>query len=152
MLRKAKWKGYVALVLGFFAGIITIWNWIILVEQATRGVFPDFWFGCLQVLRVASVGYFAFIAHRHLSNAPVAESRWQRMGWGKILLGAWISYSSIQQELHPIHHRYEMKPSNDAQAAGMDAARYVILPGLAIGLLGWGIGPAFRNGENSAAK
>lgn len=145
-IKRSKWKGYSAAFFACLIALPVLWNWLASVQWVMKGIWPDPWVIAGQFWRSAFIVYFALVAHKHLASSPHTGD-WPKAGWGRIVLGAWLLFSALQQQLHPTHSPYEMKPSNDAEAAGMLATRTVLMPGLGVGLLAWGIARAFSTDD-----
>jgi hypothetical protein len=130
MIRKAKWKGYTALVEAGLVGFFALWNGLSLAWRAAHGVFPTFGFAVGYLLRTAVVFYCAFIAHRYLSAQPMSNSPWQSAGWARIVAGAALLAACIKHFVRP--SPTDFQPSTAAEAAGALFAQVVLVPGLGV--------------------
>jgi len=145
MIRKAKWKGYVALALACLVGFFALRNGVSLARQAAHGVFPTLGFAVGYLLRLTVVFYCASIARRHLSLQPMSDSPWQSAGWARIIIGAFLLTVCIKRLFWPSPTEYA--PATAAEAAGALLVQVILFPGLGIGLIVWGIARAFGKGD-----
>jgi len=149
-----KWKGYTALVVGCALAIAILRTWLVFAEGAARGAFPDIWSGIAQLWRIALAGYLGMIAYKHLGPPATGDVRWRRAGWGRIVLGAMLLFSIVQRRFYPKPPgRYDFTPSNDSQAAGMELAQSILIPGMGLLLLVWGLSLVIRrNGKSGSSE
>jgi hypothetical protein len=145
-IKRSKLKGYSAAFFACLIALLVLWNWLALVQWMMKGIWLDSWVIVGQFWRFAFLVYLALVAHKHLASSQ-QKGHWPKAGWGRIVLGTWLLFSALQQQVHPTHGPYEMKPSNDVEAAGMLATRTVLMPGLGVGLLVWGIARAFSKDD-----
>jgi hypothetical protein len=141
MIRKAKWKGYIAIAISCLVGFFALWNGISLAQRAAHGVLPTLGFAVGYLLRIAVVFYCAFIAHRHLSSQPMSNSPLQAAGWARIFIGVVILAVCVKQFVRPSSTAYQ--PSTTAEAIGALFVQVVLFPGLGLGLMIWGVARAF---------
>jgi hypothetical protein len=87
--------------------------------------------------------YLIFVAVRAWDwAAGKSKPKTAAVSWGKVLLGTWMIYSPLKNQIHPAANL--LKPSNDAQAVGM-AVSGVILALLGVWVLVLGIRSRFRS-------
>jgi hypothetical protein len=144
MLGKAKWKGYVALVVACVVGYFAILKWASLARQAAHGMFPDLGNGIGLLLRFAVTGYCAYIAYLHLSKR-VVNNRWLSVGWGRVFFGMILLVAAIKGFVSQSPSQFQ--PSNTAELVGMLFAKIVLIPGLGVCLIAWGIARALAKQE-----
>ena len=135
---KSKWRGYTALVLACLFGIFAVRNGISLARQVAHGEYPPFGHVIGHLLRTAVVCYCALIAHRHLSSRPISSSPWRSVGWARVFTGLILLVAAIHSVVNPHFH-----PSNDAEAFGAMLVKIVLVPGLGIALVIWGVARGF---------
>jgi len=120
--------GCLAIIAGCLVGLRLIRGLIV-------GHIANFWMLLGDVLFAALAVYLVYVGRRGLAFAKGQPRPKPRFGWGRILLGAILLFSSANSHFHLFPTRTVIKPlepSNPTQAAAMDVTAIVIAIGCII--------------------
>jgi hypothetical protein len=109
------------------------------------GVSKPFWIVLGYLLFSALAFYLYHLGRRAISIARGSPQLEGRFGWGRMLLGAILLYSSAVSHFHllPTRHIKHLDPANEAEALGMNITAVVIALGCIL-LVYSGIWRGFR--------
>jgi hypothetical protein len=124
------------------------WNLIRSAGYSLEGYIIDFWYLLVQIWLLALGSYFISIGLRkYRASKTGKQTKKQRIGWGRILIGSFLMISTINNRLHPVHNRWELKPDNEAQASAMKATETFLtffMPVLGAWLIFAGVRAGFK--------
>jgi len=145
--------GWLALIIGYGLALLLIRGVFIGI---TRGFRADrsqvLWIVIGYLLFLALAAYLFTVGRRALSLAKGSPQTRMRFGWGRIVLGAILLYSSAVDHFHLIPVRRtvrHLEPTNETQAVAMKFTAIVLAVGF-VGLILSGIWRGFRPNRNNA--
>ena len=148
--------GIVAIVGGSLLAAKVSWNLIRSAGYSMQGYIIDFWYVVIQVWFLALGIYFISVGLRKYRASKTGnQPKKQRIGWGKILIGAFLIISTINNRLYPVHNRWELKPDNETQASAMKATQTFLtflMPLLGAGLILAGLRAGFKKSVEAQAE
>jgi len=108
---------------------------LILIGGLAIGHIVNFWMLLVHLLFAAVAVYLIYLGLRGLVFAHGKPLPKPRFGWGRILLGAVLLFSSANDHFHPLSSHTAIKrlePSNPTQAVVMNITAIVIAVGCVI--------------------
>ena len=120
--------GYLAVIAGCLFGLMLIRGFIV-------GRIANFWMVLGDLLFAALAVYLVYVGRRGVAFAKGQPLPRARFGWGRMLLGAILLFSSANNHFHLFPTRTVIKPlepSNPTEAAAMNVTAIVIAIGCII--------------------
>jgi hypothetical protein len=117
--RAAQLLAIISLIAGGLLGTVTAWHLILVAAYSMRGRAIDFWYPLIQAWLLGLAAYLISVGLRRIRGTREGGTKTPRIGWGRVLVGTFLILSCVNNLLHPVHSRFELKPSNETQAAAM---------------------------------
>jgi hypothetical protein len=137
--------GWLSVVAGSGLALMQIRGIVILITRFGAGRSQAFWILFASLLFLALAVYLFDVGLRALSIAKGSPRSKARFGWGRIILGSIVLYTSAVDrfDLIPAFGFKHLQPANDTQALGMKFTASVITLGCIL-LIFSGIWKGFR--------
>jgi hypothetical protein len=145
--------GWLSLVVGYGLALLLIRGVFIGITKgfgANRS--QVFWIVLGYLLFLALAAYLFTLGRRALSLAKGRPQTRMRFGWGRMVLGAILLYSSAVDHFHliPVHRMVRhLEPTNETQAVAMRVTAIALAVGCVVLILS-GIWRGFRPDRNNA--
>ena len=133
-------------ILGWFTAIVGYVLALLLIRGIIIGHPANFWVVLGYLLFLALAAYVINLGRRLVLRAKGHPQPKARFGWGRMLLGAIVLYSSAADHFHLLpgaRALNRLEPSNQTQAAAMNFTTIVIAVGCVL-LIVSGIWRGFR--------
>jgi len=126
--RKQYFWGIVALIFGFLFGALGTWNLIDIANGITVNHVFDIWFVIGRFWIFGLAVYLIFVGLRKISiHNPVSHSTISRIGWGRVIVGTYLIYSTLLNHFRSVPNGIPMlQPSNETRAMAMKATDNVL--------------------------
>jgi hypothetical protein len=135
--------GIIAIIGGSLLAAKVSWNLVRSAGYSLEGYRVDLWYLLFQIWFLAVGTYFISVGLRkYRVRREEEQTKKQRIRSGRVLAGAFLILSTINNRLHPVHSRWELKPDNERQAAAMKATETFLtffIPALGAGLIVAGV-------------
>jgi hypothetical protein len=112
----------ISLLAGCLLGAMTSWRLVVAAVYFVQGNSINPWYLLIQVWLSGLAAYLIFVGLRGIRGATEEWKKTPKIGWGKVLLGAYLIISCIANLLHAVPNRmgkYQFKPSNEREAEVM---------------------------------
>jgi hypothetical protein len=112
----------ISLLAGSLVGAMTSWRWVVTAVHFVQGNSINPWFLLIQVWLSGLAAYLIFVGLRRIRGATEEWKKIPKIGWGKVLLGAYLIISPLANLFHAVPNRmgkYQFKPSNESEAEVM---------------------------------
>lgn len=112
----------ISLIAGCLLGTLTIWRLIVAAVHFMQGNSVSPWFLLIQMWFLGLTAYLIFFGLGRIRGATEDWEKTPKIGWGKVLLGAFLIISCLGNLLHAVPNKmekYQFKPSNEREAEVM---------------------------------
>jgi hypothetical protein len=136
-----------SLIAGCLLGARTGWHLILVAAYSMRGYSIDFWYVLIKASLFGLAVHLISVGVRRIRGAKEGGTKTPKIGWGRVLVGTFLIFSCVDNLLHPVHNRFEFKPSNEVQAAAMKSTELFLnrfMPVVGAGLIVSGIRARLR--------
>ena len=140
----------ISLIAGCLLGARTGWHLILVAVYSMRGYSMDLWYVLIKALVFCfAVHLISFGLHR-MRQTKEEWTKTPRIGWGRLLVGAFLIISCLSSLLHPLPNsfdKFKFNPSNEVQERAMKATELllnVFMPVVGASLIISGIRARFK--------
>jgi hypothetical protein len=150
----SRWKiqplAIISLIAGCLLGARTGWHLILVATYSIRGYSVDLWYVLIKALLFGLAVYLISVGLRRMRHTEEEWTKRPRIGWGKLLVGAFLIVSCLSNLLHPLANsfdKFKFEPSNERQERAMKATELllnVFMPVVGVGLMISGIRARFK--------
>jgi hypothetical protein len=151
--RKSNALAIVALVFGFLFGAFGTWHLIDIANGYMQSHTLNVWFLIAQIWPFAMAVYLVFVGSRKLSSASSdAQSTIAKIGWGRVIVGTYLIFSTLVTHYRPDPNGPVLEPSNQTQAVAMNVTQgflTICVPIVGFILAVAGLRRGFKQSESS---
>jgi hypothetical protein len=147
-----------SLIAGCLLGALTIWRLVVAAVHFMQGNSINPWFLLIQAWFLGLTAYLIFFGLGRIRRATKDWKKTPKIGWGKVLLGAFLIISCIANLLHTVPNRmgrFQFKPSNEREAEIMKKSEqitYLTLTFVGVVLIVSGIRARFKKPTETAGS